>query len=152
MMLAQMAFRYAGFNLRGADDVTAWACAASAFAALAHTFKKGELIRVGLYIERLGAANRRRIELTALTIAALFTGYLAYWTANLVYESWRFNDMAQGLLRIPLWIPQSSLVVGSTTLFIAVVDEWIGVLLRQVPSYEIAARERAARGEFSETV
>ena len=35
-MLAQVAGRESGMLLRGADDITAWLCAASAFLALAH--------------------------------------------------------------------------------------------------------------------
>lgn len=151
-MLSQVAARHAGFNLRGADDITAWACAASAFCPLAYTFRHGEMVRVGLYLDQLGPLARWRAEVFSLVVAAAFAGYLAYWLGNLVFESWRFNDMAQGLLKIPLWIPQSSLVVGAAALFIAIVDELVTVLRGRTPAYEIATRERAARGEFSENV
>mgnify|MGYP003349888676 CR=1 FL=1 len=62
LMLAQAAGRELGVLVRGADDITAWLCAASAFLALAHTFRKGELIRVGLWLEWLKPESRRRVE------------------------------------------------------------------------------------------
>ncbi|MEI6183821.1 MAG: TRAP transporter small permease subunit, partial [Polynucleobacter sp.] len=50
LMLAQSAGREFGFMLRGADDMAAWLCAASAFLGLAHTFRHGELVRVALWV------------------------------------------------------------------------------------------------------
>ena len=41
LMLAQLGAREMGILIRGADDISAWLCAASAFLALAHTFRKG---------------------------------------------------------------------------------------------------------------
>ena len=47
LMLLQALVREFGLLIRGADDITAWLCAASAFFALGHTFRHGELVRVG---------------------------------------------------------------------------------------------------------
>ena len=59
VMLAQAAMRELGYLFRGADDIVAWLCAGSAFLALGHTFRRGELVRVGLVIERLPPGPRR---------------------------------------------------------------------------------------------
>ena len=53
VMLLQVAGRELGVLFRGADDITAWLCAASAFLALGHTFRKGELVRMTLAIDQL---------------------------------------------------------------------------------------------------
>ena len=50
LMLAQAIGREFGILIRGSDDITAWLCAASAFLALGHTFRHGELVRVGLFV------------------------------------------------------------------------------------------------------
>ncbi len=150
LMLLQALARETGYLLRGADDITAWLCAASAFLALGHTFRKGELIRVGLWIERLGAVARRRAEIVALSIAVLFVSYMAWAVTRFVYESWKFNEVAQGLIKIPIWIPQLSLVLGVLIFWIAVVDDLVTVLRGNRPSYEIAEEERRRAGDFSE--
>ncbi|MDH5579190.1 MAG: TRAP transporter small permease, partial [Betaproteobacteria bacterium] len=59
VMLAQAGMREAGLLLRGADDIVGWLCAASAFLALGYTFRHGELVRVGLLIDRLPGGARR---------------------------------------------------------------------------------------------
>ena len=150
LMLAQAFAREAGFLLRGADDISAWLCAASAFLALAHTFRKGELIRVGLWVERLGAPARRRMEIVALLLAAQCTGYMTWAITRFVFESWKFNEVAQGLIKIPIWIPQLSLVLGTLIFTIAVLDELVTVLRGGKPAYQLAEEARRAAGDFSE--
>ncbi len=150
LMLAQAAAREAGILIRGADDISAWLCAASAFLALAHTFRRGELIRVGLWVERLGEAARRRAEIIALLLATLCTGYMSWAIVRFVYESWKFNEVAQGLIKIPIWIPQSAVALGIVILLIAVLDELVTVLRGGMPAYQAAEDARRQSGDFSE--
>lgn len=148
VMLAGVLFRELGQIFRGADDITAWLCAGAAFLPLAHTFRKGELIRVGLYIDKLTGRTRHAVELFALVVAVAASGYLAYWLGMMMVDSWMFDDRGQGLLPIPIWIPQAPLVAGAVVLFIAVLDDLVVLLFGGLPSYELAERERRARGEL----
>ena len=97
---------------------------------------------------------RRTLLITAgaLSVAAIFVGFLTFWAARFVYESWKFHDMANGLIVIPLWIPQSSFVLGASLLFIAVLDELVTVARGGKPGYVVAMEERHARGDFTEDV
>ncbi|MBU3711891.1 MAG: TRAP transporter small permease, partial [Limnohabitans sp.] len=62
------------------------------------------------------------------------------------------NDIAQGLLPLPLWIPQLSFALGSVLLWVAMLDELILVLRGQVPTYVREVQERHARGDFSSDI
>jgi len=152
LMLAQAAGREFGLLIRGADDITSWLCAAAAFFALGHTFRHGELVRVGLFIDRLRPAARRGAEVAALSLAAVFVGYMAWAAISFVYESWKFKEVAQGLIKVPIWIPQLSFVIGVLIFLVAVLDELIAVLQGRKPAYQVADEERRARGDFSESV
>jgi TRAP-type C4-dicarboxylate transport system permease small subunit len=152
VMLAQAGMREVGLLLRGADDIVAWLCAASAFLALGHTFRRGELVRIGLVIDRLPPRVRRPVSLAALAIALAFVGYMVYAVLRFVYESWKFNEVAQGLIQIPIWIPQMSFVLGALILFVAVLDEFVVLAGGGTPAYEAAERERIARKDFSESL
>ena len=152
LMLVQIIGRELGYQVRGADDLTAWFCAASAFLPLAHTFKRGELVRVGLLLERLQPAARRYAELLSLGIAAVFVGYMAWSVTRFVYQSWEINDVAQGMLPLPMWIPQTSFALGVIILFIAIADELVLVIRGRTPTYVLAEEERLASGDFSESV
>jgi TRAP-type C4-dicarboxylate transport system permease small subunit len=152
LMLAQIIGRELGYQVRGADDLTAWFCAASAFLPLAHTFKRGELVRVGLLLERLQPAARRHAELFSLGSATVFLGYMAWSVTRFVYQSWAINDVAQGMLPLPMWIPQSSFALGVIILFIAMADELVLVLRKRTPTYVLAEQERIASGDFGESI
>lgn len=152
VMLAQAGMREFGYLLRGADDIVAWLCAGSAFLALGHTFRRGELVRVGIVIDHLPPRLRRAIALLALVIAALFTGYMLYAVARFVYESWQFKEVAQGLIQIPIWIPQTSFLAGAFILFVAVIDELVVLVRGGKPEYERAEEDRRARKDFSESL
>ena len=152
LMLAQAFGRELGILVRGADDITAWLCAASAFFALGHTFRHGELVRVGLWLDHLGPGGRRTMELFALGVTAAFVAYMLWAVSRFVYESWKLDEVAQGLIRLPIWIPQASFLLGVLIFFVAVVDELILVLQKKKPTYQLAEEARRAAGDFSETV
>jgi TRAP-type C4-dicarboxylate transport system permease small subunit len=150
LMLAQSAVREFGILIRGSDDISSWLCAAAAFLALGHTFRHGELVRVGLFIDQLGPGKRRAAEIVALTITGFFVGYMAWAAGAFVYESWKSKEVAQGLLKIPIWIPQLCFVLGVAILLIAVLDELVQVLMKRKPAYQLAEDARRASNDFSE--
>ena len=152
LMLAQAFGREVGILIRGADDIVSWLCAASAFLALGHTFRKGELVRVGLWLDMLGARARWFAELFALGLSAVFVGYMLWAVVRFVYQSWQFHEVAQGLITLPIWIPQMSFVIGVVIFFVAVLDELVAVARHRKPAYQVAEEERRAAGDFSETV
>jgi TRAP-type C4-dicarboxylate transport system permease small subunit len=151
-MLAQALGREVGVLVRGADDIVAWLCAASAFFALGHTFRHGELVRVGLWIDMLAPRARRVAELAALGVTTAFVGYMLWAVSRFVYESWKFNEVAQGLIKVPIWIPQLTFLIGVAIFFVAVLDELILVVQDKKPAYQAAEDARRASGDFSETV
>ena len=150
IMLAQAAGRSLGMSIPGADDIVAWLCAACAFLALGHTFRHGDLVRVGVFLDRLSDRTRWYAEIVALGVTTVFTLYMLWAVTRFVYDSYAFNEVAQGLIKAPIWIPQLSLVIGIAIFLLAVLDELVTVLRGQKPSYQRAEEARAAAGDFSE--
>jgi TRAP-type C4-dicarboxylate transport system permease small subunit len=136
MMMALSLGREFGINVKSGDDIASWCMAALAFLGLAHTFKSGEMIRVGLLTDRLTGRAKWLTELFALTLAALFIGFFAWHAVDLTVTSWRINDMSTGVVVVPLWIPQFGYRAGLVFLFIAIVDELVRVVGGDRPSYE----------------
>ena len=152
LMLAQAFGRELGILVRGADDIVAWLCAAASFLALGHTFRHGELVRVGLLLDHLGSGGRRTMELFALGVTAAFVAYMLWAVTGFIYESWKFKEVAQGLIKVPIWIPQLTFLIGVAIFFVAVLDDLVLVIKRQKPAYQVAEEERRASGDFSESV
>ena len=115
-----------------------------------NAFKNGDFVRVTLLLERLSPPMKRRFEMAALALATWAIGYLAWWAARYTLESYQFNDIANNMVAIPMWIPQLSFVFGALLFLLAVVDELVIVLRGGKPTYERLMEERHARGDFSE--
>lgn len=152
LMMAQVALRFLHLQLPGADDLVAYLCVATAFFALAWTFKRGELIRVGLLIERLPPATRRRVEAAVLALAAVLVGYIVWHTWADAMFSREIGEVAQGVVPFALWVPKLAPPIGAGVLLVAVLDELARVVTGAKPAYVAAAEERAARGDFSAEV
>ncbi|WP_313197863.1 TRAP transporter small permease [Rhizobium sp.] len=136
IMLALSAGRPLGIDVPAGDDFASWAMAASAFLGLAHTFRSGEMIRVGLLIERLTGRTRQLFEVAALLIGSAAAVYFAWYAFDMNRTSWEFNDLAQGVIAMPLWIPQIGFSGGLIILAVAMVDELVNVLFGGLPRYE----------------
>jgi TRAP-type C4-dicarboxylate transport system permease small subunit len=128
MVLASVAGRALGFNLRGSDAYAGYAMAATSFLALAHTLKRGEHIRVTIFLERFDGRFARPLEIWSHLAGAFFSGALAWFSVRLVWQSRAFNDISQGNDATPLWIPQIAMAVGAIVLLVAMVDDLVLVL------------------------
>ena len=152
LMVFQSVGREFGVNTGATNDIVSWLCAAAAFLTMAHAFKHGDFVRVTLVLEKVSAQTRRVMELTSLAIALVAVAYLAWWACRFTYQSYEFKELAQGLLPLPIWIPQMSFALGSVLLLVAVFDEFVIVARGGVPTFVREVAERHARGDFSSEV
>lgn len=136
LMMGLSLGRQIGVNIPAGDEFAAWCMAAMAFLGLAHTFKSGDMIRVGLVTERLTGRTKQVFEIAALVIALAFTAFFTWHATNFTYYSWLTNDMAQGVVPMPMWIPQLGYCGGLALLSVAILDELIHVLAGHKPRYE----------------
>jgi TRAP-type C4-dicarboxylate transport system permease small subunit len=124
-------------------DFTGYFLAASSFLALAYTLRHGGHIRVELLIQGARSGVRRVVEVWCLLVGAAAAGFFAWWSINLVLESFEFNDVSGGMVPVPLWIPQSGMALGLVILFIAMLDELVRTLRHGEPSYQHASADLA---------
>ena len=132
------------FHVKGTDAYAGYFMAAAGFLALAHTFKRGEHIRVTLLLSALSPRARHAMELWALACSVLLSGVLAFYASRLVWQSRAFNDISTGNDATPLWLPQLGMAVGTLILFIAFVDEFV---LELQGRRAVAANAEIARSE-----
>jgi TRAP-type C4-dicarboxylate transport system permease small subunit len=128
MVLLSIAGRQLDFHLPGTDAYAGYMMAASGFLALAHTFKRGEHIRVTALLEHMHGRLRHGLEVWALGAATVLSALGAFYSVRLAWQSRVFNDMSTSSDATPLWIPQTSMAVGMLILTIALVDELVLVL------------------------
>ena len=150
LMIVTSSMRMLGMNTGGSEDLVSWFTAAAAFFGMGHAFKHGDFVRVELLLSKMAPVKRRFFEVLTLSAGSVFTGYIAWSVSRYVWDSYKFNDLSQGLIIVPMWVPQLSIALGSILLFLAFLDELFLVIGGAKPSYVTAVEERHARGDFSE--
>ena len=139
MILVQIVGRWFGVIIPSTEDFSGYLLAGSAFLALAHTFRQGGHIRVTLLIHRFSPSVQRPLMGLMLLLFAVMVGWGSYHLSFLVYESWDFGDLSQGYIPVPLWIPQLPMALGGVIFFIALLDDFVGVVQGKLPTF--VARE-----------
>ncbi len=135
MILVQIVGRWFGVIIPSTEDFSGYLLAATSFLALAYTFRHGGHIRVTLLIHLLSSSLQRKLMYLALIIFVVIVGFGAYHLCYLVYESWSFDELSQGYIAIPLWIPQLPMAVGAVLFFIALIDDIISALQGNTPTF-----------------
>lgn len=138
LILATVATRLAGVVVPGLDEFAMYCMAASFFLVLGPALRRGTHIRVGILIDRLSGTPRRLAELLCLTLAVLLTGYLSWWWVLMTWDSYDLGDLSQGVVAIPLWIPQAAMGAGLLVLELALIEDLLRVLRGGRASYQDA--------------
>ena len=143
MVLLTVLSRLFGFSAPGTDAYAGYAMAGAGFMALANTLKQGEHIRVTLVLGMLKGRALKVAEVIALGIATVLSGFLAFYSAHLTWQSWEIDDISVGIDATPMWIPQVFMALGTLVFFIAFCDELVLELLgqRKAPDVKDAHHE-----------
>ncbi|MGM0520731.1 MAG: TRAP transporter small permease [Pseudomonadota bacterium] len=111
-----------GLSIPGLSEISGFLLVGASFLGLAYTFIHGGHIRVTLLIGRFPAAARAWVEVFCLTVALILCLYLAWNLFWLLDDSIAFGETSYGLLRIPLWIPQSAMLTGVALFCLALLE------------------------------
>ena len=129
-ILIGISSRIFGFYIRSLSEYSGYCMAASTFFALAYTFGEGGHIRITLFIEKLNKKFRKLFEIWCLSIASIFSGYLAYYFVKMLIISFKFEERSEGADEILIWIPQSPLAIGSIILFVCILHNLLKYLIK----------------------
>ncbi len=138
-----------GLTIPSYADFTGFFLASASFLALAHTLRQGSHIRVTLLLSYLPEKAGRVLEFWCILVAAAISCYFTWYTGLLVRDSFIFHDLSPGMIAVPLWIPQTGMLVGLAILSIALVDQFVGLVGGNKPDYlavaEVLRQEHAAQ-------
>jgi len=124
-----------GFIIPSYADFAGFFLAACTFLAASYTLRTGGHIRVNLLIKRFPVPLKKWVELWCTGMTGIISAYLTYHTSRLTIESFQFGDLSPGMIAVPIWIPQSLMVLGLALLTITFFDEFCKIIRGQDPSY-----------------
>jgi TRAP-type C4-dicarboxylate transport system permease small subunit len=101
------------------ESPTIWAQETSAYlfmwtmlAGSAYTLMKGKHVRIDLIFERLSRKSQLLLDILTSLAGIAFCAVVSWQAYEMILSTLRFNKLSPTLLRVPLWIPQSSLLIG----------------------------------------
>ena len=124
-ILIGISSRIFGFYIRGLAEYSGYCMASASFFALAFTFVDGGHIRITLFLEKFSGLKKRILEIWCLIVASFFSGYLAFYFTKMLFISYKFQERSEGADEILIWIPQTSVSLGSIIFFICVFHQLI---------------------------
>jgi TRAP-type C4-dicarboxylate transport system permease small subunit len=136
LVLLQIVARILGAALTWTDEFAGYAMAASSFLALAYTFNTGGHIRVAMLLNVLPSAGKRWLDALCLLTGIGITGYFAWSSAVMTWQSYVFDEMGQGVFAVPLWIPQIAMTLGIVALLVALLDNLACLIFRGTTFYQ----------------
>ncbi|NPC56952.1 TRAP transporter small permease [Caenimonas soli] len=123
VMIIESILRKLGGYIPGASELIGWFCAAAGFLALPATFKRGDMVRVGVLIDTLPDRARKPILLGCLALAIVFSAYMLWAVGSYLWDGYRSEETTQGMIEIAVWIPPLSFLLGVILLSVAIIDE-----------------------------
>ena len=130
-ILIGIASRIFGFYIRGLAEYSGYCMAASSFFALAYTFVEGGHIRITLFLEKISGVKKKLLEIWCLIIASFYSGYVAFYFVKMLKISYEFQERSEGADEILIWIPQTSVAIGSLIFFVCVFHQFILALFNK---------------------
>ena len=127
--LIQITARFLGVAAHSWDEIAVFCMAGASFMGLAYTWRAQAHIRMTLLITQLPPKLRRVADIFALSVMAFIVAYMTWHLVDMSYLSWEMNDVSQGLLPMPLWIPQAVMALGSALLLLAVLETLYDALI-----------------------
>lgn len=110
-------------------DFAGFLLAAASFLALAYTLKHEGHIRVTLFRDFLKGPLGHAVEVVTLGLAAVAAAFMTYAMIGHLQESISYGDVSTGIIPVPLWLPQSTLVLGLALFTLALVDDLVCTIL-----------------------
>lgn len=131
LIIAQVVARNLGSTVRDAEEFAAWAMAAAGFFGLPYALHCGSHIRVSAVARFVPESLHHPMEVLASVIGVGLAAYLAWYCTAFVLESYRFHEVSQGLVPVPMWIPQLPMALGSILLAVAFGERLLRMLRHQ---------------------
>ena len=110
-------------------EISVYLIMASGFLGLAPALTGNNHISVDLITSKLSPKRNKVLHTFTSVIGLIFCLILTISSADMVFVSYEINSLSTSTLRIPLFIPQSAIPVGSALIVLEFVRQLLGNLV-----------------------
>lgn len=122
------------------DELLGYLLVALVMFGLGETVRRGDHINVDLVTARLGPRGQVAARVWGLVAMIAVAAVLLVRSWDMVAFSRMVDLLSEGYLAMPIWIPQSSLLIGFSLLILASVNQLLRILagLEEPPHKDVA--------------
>lgn len=128
-------------------EIAGFLLVAASCLALAGTLQQGGHVRVTMITGALPATLGRAVTLLAIAMAAGLAAWATWHSGLQALDSWQFNALSFGIVKVPLWLPQGAMTLGLGVLAVALVDALVTLARGGTPGFIAAEAQSDLGGE-----
>ncbi len=122
-----------GTPITWTDELSGYLVVALVMLGAADALRRGDHISVDLITSRLGRRGQRFAEIWGYLMVLAFAVVLLISSKETIEYSFNFGILSEGYLEVPMWIPQSFLVLGGALLLLVSLIKLKNLLKRDSP-------------------
>ena len=123
VLAATLVLRPFGILVPSSEEIVTFLMVAMAFFGIAYTYLERAHVRVDTLHRRLSPAVRHGVEVISHLGAAALCAGVAWQAGSLAWTAYRFNDLSDGIIPIPMWIPLATVPLGFALLTLALLQD-----------------------------
>lgn len=123
-----------GVPLLGGDEAAGFLVVATVMFGAAEALRRGDHIGIDILPGLLPERGQVWLAIFGHAAVLVFSGVLLASAWRAVSFSRRFEAYSTGALEMPLWIPQSTMLVGAVLLGLVALTRLLALLLRKAPA------------------
>ena len=100
------------------DELSGYLVVALVMLGAADALRRGDHISVDLITSRLNKRGKRLVEIWGYIVVLIFSSVLLMSSERTIDYSLNFEIVSEGYLEVPMWIPQSFLILGGSLVFL----------------------------------
>jgi TRAP-type C4-dicarboxylate transport system permease small subunit len=143
VLLATLVLRPFGVLVPSSEEIVTFLMVGMAFFGFVYAYAAGAHVRVDTLYRRFSPTIGRTVEIASHFGAALLCAVVAYNGAKLAGTAFEFNDLSDGLIPIPMWIPMSSVPLGFTLLAFAILRDGLQIMAGRNIRFAVSEKEEA---------
>ena len=100
------------------DELSGYLVVALVMLGAADALRRGDHISVDLITARLATRGKQLVEIWSCIVVLVFSSVLLISSKKTIEYSVNFEIVSEGYLEVPMWIPQSFLILGGSLIFL----------------------------------
>lgn len=143
VLVATLVLRPFGILVPSSEFIVTFLMVGMTFFGLAYAYAEGVHVRVDALYKRMPETVQYWVGIASHLGAAVLCGVIAVYAAKLTWIAIRFNDLSDGLVAIPMWIPLCTVPLGFGLFALALLRDGLRVARGQPVRFAVSEQDGA---------